>query len=122
MFKEKGAKSIFIITAVRANINSRIAYVKTKGEFERDIIALDFEHTHIFRPSMIMGDRKENRPIEKIVMTIWTSINPFFIGKISNYKGIDSEAKSIAKAMNNAAKNQFEKVKIYTWKEMNEIL
>src|ERR1022692_916405 len=66
--KEKGAKSVFVLSAVGANANSTIFYVKTKGETERDIIALDFEHTHIFRPSMLMGNRKENRPLEKIVI------------------------------------------------------
>ncbi|MFJ8244585.1 NAD(P)H-binding protein [Peribacillus asahii] len=50
--KEKGAKSIFVVTAVGASIHSRISYVKIKGEIERDLIALDFEHTHIFRPSI----------------------------------------------------------------------
>ena len=48
-------------------------------------------------------------------------INPILIGKYLNkYKGIDG--KNIAKAMNNSAKNQFEKVKIYQWKEMNNLL
>jgi uncharacterized protein YbjT (DUF2867 family) len=105
--KEKGAKSVFVVTAVGAKVNSGISYVKTKGEIERDIITLDFEHTHIFRPSMIMGNRKEFRALEKIIMIIWTIIDPFFIGKLNNYRG--TEAKNIAKAMNNAAKNQSEK-------------
>ena len=54
--KARGAKSVFLVTAVGANPHSRVFYVRTKGETERDITALDFEHTHIFRPSMIMGD------------------------------------------------------------------
>jgi uncharacterized protein YbjT (DUF2867 family) len=118
--KEKGAKSVFVVTAVGANVKLGISYVKTKGEIERDIIALDFKHTHIFRPSMIMGKRKENRPLEKIIMKIWKIINPFFIGKLNNYRGI--EGKNIAKAMNNAAKNQLEKVKVYNWQEMSYLL
>ena len=119
--KEKGAKSVFLLTAVGANVNSNIFYVKTKGETERDIIALDFKHTHIFRPSMLMGNRKENRPLEKTLIKIWSIINPVFIGKqLKRYRGIDG--RDVAKAMNNAAKNQSEKVKIYHWKEMNDLL
>jgi uncharacterized protein YbjT (DUF2867 family) len=119
--KENGVKSIFIVTAVGANANSRISYVKTKGQIERDIISLDFQHTHIFRPSMIMGTRKEKRQTEKSIIKLWSAINPILIGKYLNkYKGIDG--KNIAKAMNNSAKNQFEKVKIYQWKEMNNLL
>jgi uncharacterized protein YbjT (DUF2867 family) len=118
--KEKGAKSVFVVTAVGANANSGIFYVKMKGEIERDIIALDFEHTHIFRPSMLMGNRKEHRPLEKTFIKIWSVINRIFIGKLNRYRGIDGAA--VAKAMINAAKNQSEKVKIYYWKEMNDRL
>jgi uncharacterized protein YbjT (DUF2867 family) len=118
--KENGAKSVFVVTAIGANATSAIPYIKTKGELERDIIALDFEHTHIFEPSMIVGNRKENRPGEKIFIKIFAVINPLLIGKLNKYKGIDG--KDIAKAMNNAAKNQSEKVKIYQWSEINSLL
>ena len=118
--KENGAKSVFLLTAVGANQSSGIFYVKTKGETERDIIALDYEHTNIFRPSMLMGRRKENRPMEKFFISAWSVINPLFIGKMSKNKGING--KDVARAMNNAEKNQNEKVKIYHWKEMQELL
>ena len=116
--KEKGAKAVFVVTAVGANAGSRIFYVRTKGETERDIIALDLEHTHIFRPSMIMGERKESRPLEKGLIRVFRMINPIFgSGK---YRGI--EGKDIARAMNKAAGRQTVKVKVYQWKEMNELL
>lgn len=116
--KENGAKSVFVVTAVGANAGSGIFYVRTKGEIERDIIALDFEHTHIFRPSMLLGSRKENRPSEKVFIKAWSAINRIFIGKLSRYRGIDG--KDVARAMINASKKQSEKVKIYQWKEMND--
>lgn len=118
--RENGAKSVFLLTAVGANINSGIFYVKTKGETERDILALDFEHTHIFRPSMLMGERKEKRPMEKTIIRIWSVINPVLIGKMNRNKGIKGQ--DVAMAMNNAAKNQTEKVKIYHWQEMMNLL
>ena len=118
--KENGAKSVFLLTSVGANQNSGIFYVKTKGETERDIIARDYDHTHIFRPSMLMGSRKEYRPMEKAIITLWSVINPLFVGKMSKNKGITGE--NVAMAMNNAAKNQTEKVKIYQWKEMIDLL
>ncbi|MFZ1845621.1 MAG: NAD(P)H-binding protein, partial [Saprospiraceae bacterium] len=69
MAKENGAKSVFVVTAIGANPNSSIFYTKTKGETERDIIALDYEHTNIFQPSMILGSRKAHRPMEKIFIS-----------------------------------------------------
>ena len=118
--KARGAKSVFLVTAVGANPRSRVFYVRTKGETERDIIALDFEHTHIFRPSMIMGNRQENRPLEKVFIKIWSILNPILVGKVNKYRGIAGE--DIARAMKNSAINQSEKLKVYHWKEMKDLL
>jgi uncharacterized protein YbjT (DUF2867 family) len=118
--QENGATSVFVITSIGANPHSSVFYIRTKGETERDITALNFKHTYIFRPSMIMGNRKEKRLAEKIFLKIWKVINPVFIGKINKYKGINAE--NIAKAMNNATKNPSEKIKILHWAEMNVLL
>lgn len=118
--KENGAKSVFLVSAIGANVNSSVFYVKTKGEAEQDIINLNFEHTYIFRPSMILGDRKENRPLEKVFKVVFKVINPLFVGKLSAYKGI--EARDIAKAMVKSAAKFNEPVNILHWKEMNALL
>jgi uncharacterized protein YbjT (DUF2867 family) len=112
--KEKGAQSVFLLSAVGANPNSSIFYVRTKGETERDIIAVNFEHTHIVRLSMIMGNRKENRSsLEKILIKAWSVLNPLLVGKANRYRGLTGEY--IAKAVNNSARHQSEKLKIYHW-------
>ncbi|MBW5448727.1 NAD(P)H-binding protein [Cohnella sp. CFH 77786] len=118
--KEKGAQSVFVITAVGASLRSRLPYLRVKGEIEKKLIALEFEHTHIFRPCMIMGKRKGFHLTEKTVLTIWKFLNPFFMAGMSRYKGM--EARNIAQAMRNAVNHQSEKVKIYHWKEMNDLL
>src|SRR5580698_3070056 len=89
--KERDARSVFLVTAVGANPHSRVFYVRTKGETERDITALDFEYTHIFRPSMIMGNRQENRPLEKPFIKIWSALNPMLVGKMNKYRGTAGE-------------------------------
>jgi uncharacterized protein YbjT (DUF2867 family) len=120
MARENGAKTVSVVTAVGANAASGIFYVRMKGEVERDIIALDFEHTHIFRPSMLMGDREESRSLEKVFLKIWKIINPVLIGRrLKKYRGIDG--KDVAKAMNNAVKREQQKLKIYHWEEMDRL-
>ncbi len=119
--KEQGAKSVFLVTAVGGNAKSKFFYVRTKGETERDVIALNFEYTHIFRPSMIIGNRKEKRSLlEAALMRFWSALNPLFIGKSDRYRGITGE--DIAIAMIQSAKNQTEMLKIYYWREMHELL
>ena len=118
--KEGGAKSVFLVTAVGADADSKFFYVRTKGETEREVIALDFEHTHIFRPSIIMGERKGKRSLlEEGLKRFWGMLDPLLTWKGSRYRGITGE--DIAKAMVRSAKDQ-EKVKIYHWREMHDLL
>lgn len=118
--KENGAKAVFLVSALGANAKSSIFYTKLKGETEQGIISLNLEHTYIFRPSMILGDRKESRPLEKVFIGIFKLINPLFVGSLSKYKGI--EAEDIAKAMVKSAERLDQKVKILHWEEMTTLL
>jgi uncharacterized protein YbjT (DUF2867 family) len=119
--KETGAKSVFLLTAVGANPNSKFFYARTKGETERDVIALNFEHTYIFRPSMILGNRKQKRSqLEESLIGFWSALNPLLMWNADKYKGITAE--DIAKAMVKSAKNQTKKLKIYHWREMHSLL
>jgi uncharacterized protein YbjT (DUF2867 family) len=118
--RDNGARSVFAVTAVGSKTSSKVFYIRTKGETERDLIGLNMDYTHIFRPSMIMGNRKESRPLEIFFIALISAINPLFVGGMKKYRGI--EGKDIAKAMINAAKRQSERVKIYEWQEMMELL
>ena len=119
--KESGAKSVFLLTAVGANPNSKFFYVRTKGETELDVIALNFDHTHIFRPSMILGRREQKRSLlEESLIGSWSALNPLLMWNADKYKGITAE--DIAKAMVKSAKNQTKKLKIYHWREMHALL
>jgi uncharacterized protein YbjT (DUF2867 family) len=118
--KDNGVKSVFVVTAVGADLKSAFSYPRTKGEVERDLIQLDFEHTHIFRPSMLLGKRKEKRPLEKTLIRIWRWLNLLLVGKADRYRGITGEA--LAAAIVNSGRNQSDKVKIYHWREMVQLI
>lgn len=118
--KENGAQSVFVVSAVGPNAHSNIFYIRTKGETERDIQALDYTHTYFFRPSMLMGARKEKRTLEKFLIGVFRVINPLFMGSLKKFRGI--EGKQVARAMNQAARHPTDKVKVLEWQEMmNEV-
>lgn len=117
--KANGASAVMLVSAVEANAKSNIFYTKTKGEAERDVIAVGFKHTHIFRPSMIMGNRAESRPLERVFIKIFSVANLLLVGKLNKYKGITAE--NIAKAMIEAAQQPKEKVQFYHWEEMRDL-
>ncbi len=118
--RENGARAVFLVTAVGANATSSVFYIRTKGEVERDIIALGFDHTHIFRPSMILGQRHEDRPRERLLIGVWGALNPLLMGPTDRYRGLAGE--EIARAMMLAARQPAGKLSIYHWREMAALL
>lgn len=86
-----------LVSAVGANPQSMNFYLKTKGETERDVMHTTCPTVHLMRPSFILGNRQEERLGEKIGIVIAKILNPFMLGSLKKYRGI--QAKDIAKAM-----------------------
>jgi uncharacterized protein YbjT (DUF2867 family) len=97
-----GAKQFLIVTAVDANPSSRVFYSRVKGDVEAALAALDFPAgLQVFHPSLIVGDRQERRPLERITMAVMTAARPIFTGGLTRYRPIDAE--DVARAMHHAA-------------------
>lgn len=77
--KASGVKVYVLISTGGANPHSMLGYSKMKGELEEAVKALDFEHTIILRPGLLVGDRQESRPAEFVVRKI-----AGFAGALSN--------------------------------------
>lgn len=92
-----GVQQFHLISAIGANIGSSNFYLKMKGETERDIAAVSFTSTHIYRPAFLDGNREEKRMLEKIGLGLFSIINPLMIGGLKKYRSI--KAKDVARAM-----------------------
>jgi len=107
--REKGAKGFYLVSAMGADAHSFIFYSKVKGQLEEAVKSLGFESLYIFRPSLLLGERKEQRTGEKIGVFINDLIEPLMVGPLKKYKGI--QASQVAKAMvrksTNPAKGTF---------------
>jgi len=66
-----GAKQCLLVSALGADKKSMVYYNRVKGEVEEAIRAMDFEAVHIFRPSLLLGERAEKRPGEDTVKTLY---------------------------------------------------
>jgi uncharacterized protein YbjT (DUF2867 family) len=92
--RQHGAHQYLLVSALGANKHSSIFYNRVKGEVEEAIGQLGFETFHVFRPSLLLGPRKEARPGEDAAKWFYK----FFGFLIPNkYKAIDSV--KVAKAM-----------------------
>lgn len=86
-----------MISAIGANKDSSTFYIRTKGEVERDLKAVPFESIYIYRPSLLDGERKEKRTVEKISNAVMKVINPLLFGGMKKYRSIKVE--TVANAM-----------------------
>jgi len=97
-----GARQFLIVTAVGADAKSRIFYNRVKGEVEDALAELELPGgLKVFRPSMLVGERSESRPAERVAMALMTATRPLFAGGLTRYRPID--AGDVARAMRRAA-------------------
>ena len=111
-----GVSKYLLVSSAGANAESNSFYSRIKGELEANVSALDFKYISIFRPSILVGQRSDNRLGEKIGIKVgqWLTRLPAF----KKYRPIKGE--TVAKAMMNAATGiPSNKVKIYAWDEIH---
>ena len=101
--EQNNVNHFLCITAMGADVASGIFYNKVKGEVERDISKKKIPCITFFRPSLLIGNRKESRPGERIGIFIARILGFLFIGPLKNYKGIRIE--KVAKAMHAEAQD-----------------
>ena len=112
------AEKFLVVSSLGANAQSAIFYSRIKGEMEKALQEINLPHLFIFRPSLLMGNRKENRTGEKTAIAVYKIINPLFIGKLKKYKGIES--RRVAQAMMKTAMNDSSPLKIIESDEIQQ--
>ncbi|XP_064118626.1 oxidoreductase HTATIP2-like isoform X1 [Macrobrachium nipponense] len=68
--KEGGCSHFHLISSQGANKNSTFLYTKTKGETEDLVKEVGFPRLSIYRPALLLCDREESRPLEKIAQIV----------------------------------------------------
>ena len=116
--KSNSVNNFIYVSSLGANPNASGLYLKNKGQAEQELINLNFPRLAIIRPSILLGNRKENRIGEKIGIFVMKLLSPLFLGKLKKYKPIKVE--NVAKAMVNIAQNDYQK-KIFESDQLMEI-
>jgi len=98
--RKNDAQQFLVISSMGADPKSFFFYNKVKGETEEDLKALSYPSLHIFQPSFLDGDRKEQRAGEKLGIRITKFINQ--LGLLKTYQPVADSL--VATAMIKAAK------------------
>src|ERR1051326_1564196 len=108
-----GCKIFVLVSSVGANPKSGNFYLQLKGEIENKVKEMEIAAVHIMRPSILLGQRKESRPLEKIgqgMMRIFSLLLP------SRYKPI--QARDVAEAMLASSKRSENGFFVYEYDQM----
>ncbi|OKS89011.1 NAD(P)H-binding protein [Mucilaginibacter polytrichastri] len=95
--KTNHIKQYHLVSALGADVKSSNFYTKMKGETEAGLAHLNLPCLHIYQPSLLTGDRKESRSLEKIFTGVMKVIDPLLFGSLKKYKSIP--AAIVARAM-----------------------
>ncbi len=98
----EGAQQFLLVSSLGANPASPIFYNRVKGEVEAAMAKLPFRAVHIFRPSLLLGDRQEFRLGEKLGEYAYKATSFLWQGPMRKYRPIS--ARTVAAAMVHFAK------------------
>lgn len=78
---QNGVVTYVLVSSMGANAKSSVFYSRMKGELEEAVSKLGFKRIIIFRPSILEGQRTENRIGEKIALAISRVLTRFMLKK-----------------------------------------
>ena len=111
--KEKNVKHFSFVSSAGADINNKSFYLKLKGEIEKEVESKQLNSSTVYRPSLLLGNRKENRFGEKVAQILIPLISFLFPDNYKPIKAID-----VAKAMVTESKKIEPGFKIYHYRDI----
>ncbi len=114
-----GAQRFIVVSSVGANASSSNFYLRTKAEMEQVVRTLPFPAVHIFRPSFLVGVRREWRPAEAVGAAVSPIFRFLLLGRLRRYRPV--EAHTVAAAMLAAALGPATGANVYRYDDMLEL-
>ncbi|MCC6726723.1 MAG: oxidoreductase [Saprospiraceae bacterium] len=111
MASQNGVGQYLLVSSVGADPKSRFFYSQVKGEMEEAVKKLGFWGLHIFQPSVLLGERNENRFGEQLAGKIGSIFDRLTGGLLTKYRPIEADV--VAKAMVSAAQGLKPGVHVY---------
>jgi uncharacterized protein YbjT (DUF2867 family) len=95
-----GVTTFALVSALGADSRSRVFYNRVKGEAEAGVGSVGFSALHVVRPSLLVGNRAESRPLERMGVLAAPLLRALMIGPLARSAPID--ARKVALALRDA--------------------
>lgn len=96
--KRSGVRQFMAVSSAGASPKVRNFYLRTKGEMEEGLARIGFSGLHLFRPSLLLGERTDTRFGERLAAVLMTSLDVVFrTPRLAPYRAIP--ASKVARSM-----------------------
>ncbi|MBR7722440.1 NAD-dependent epimerase/dehydratase family protein [Hymenobacter properus] len=112
------ASQLLVVSSMGADAESRIYYSRVKGEMEAAVRQTPFRAIHIFRPSLLLGEREHPRLGERIGAVVLKALAPLLRGPLLKYRPVTGAA--VAAAMLKAAQDDGGGVRVHESAELTQ--
>jgi uncharacterized protein YbjT (DUF2867 family) len=117
--KAAQAQRFVVVSAAGADPKSKNFYMRTKGEMEEALVGVGFTSLDILQPSLLLGWRREIRPLELLGTAFAPLVNPFLTGKRELFRAIP--ARTVAAAMSGVTRSGRRGVQRYTYSAIQSL-
>lgn len=93
---QNGVNQFLLVSSVGADPKSIFYYSRVKGELEEAVKQLPFWAVHLFQPSVLLGERNENRWGEQWAAKIGKRIDALTGGLLSKYRPVEADVVAAA--------------------------
>ncbi|MFT5681482.1 MAG: hypothetical protein ACI8RZ_002388 [Myxococcota bacterium] len=101
------------LSSVGVDSGSTSFYLRTKGELEDGLAALDFERLSLFHPSMILTPTNRYGLSQGITLAVWPLLKPVLLGPMRKLRGVRVE--TLGRAMTHNLTVEGRGVEVLEW-------
>ena len=117
--KASGVKHFHLLSSVGVDSQSSNFFLRTKGELEDGLKALQFDRLGLFHPSMILTPENRYGWVQGLTLVIWPLLKPLLSGPLRKFRGIRVEILGRAIAANVFGAG--DGVEVFEWDEMQAL-
>lgn len=110
------AAQFMVVSSMGADADSAIYYNRVKGEMEAAVRQTPFRAIHIFRPSLLLGERAQPRLGERLGAVALQLASPLLRGPLLKYRPVAGA--TVAAAMLHAAEDDGRGVRVHLSDEL----
>ena len=113
------AAQLLVVSSMGADAGSRVYYSRVKGEMEAAVRQVPFRAIHIFRPSLLLGERAQPRLGERVGAVALRLLQPLLRGPLLKYRPVSAAV--VAAAMLRAAEEDGGGVRVHLSDELTQM-